>query len=377
MRLLKLTATHFRSLRKVEVDLDEINLFIGANAAGKSTILDALRFLHEAVLAHDFRSPAFARGGFPHMAWKGQEANEIEITVLVEDTEDSNYEWSLRFTRDGYEFYVEEHLRHYRASSPPSDLLDARRGEGWWWSGDQKQVALKKNKTTCALAAASADASFPARHMAEFIGRWGFFDPNPFLLRHDWPGSNFDGFDHYGRNLAETLFNLQNSSPELLQKIVTTTRSITGLPSSIETRESENRRYFVQREPGLHFPVHQMGISSGTLRLLALITAIFAQPETNLIGIEEPENYVHPTALASLVQCFQKERPHVQFLLTTHSSLLLDLLDEPEAVRTVRRHGQEGTSVTMHRSPEHVRRALDATGFGLGEFYETKGFGGE
>lgn len=166
------------------------------------------------------------------------------------------------------------------------------------------------------MAAASADASFPARHIAEFVGRWGFFDPHPFLLRRDWPGVNFDGFDHYGRNLAETLFNLQNSSPELLEKIVTVTRSITGLPSTIETRESENFRYFVQREPGLNFPVHQMGVSSGTLRLLALMTAIFAQPETNLIGIEEPENYVHPTALASLVQCFQKERHHVQFLLT-------------------------------------------------------------
>ena len=357
--------------------MDDLNLFIGANAAGKSTILDALRFLHEAVLAHDFRSPAFARGGFIHMAWKGQAADEISITVFVKEAEDCDYEWSLRFTRDGHEFYVEERLCQHYASSPPSDLLVARRGEGWWWSGNQKKVNLKKNKTTCALAAASADASFPARHIADFIGRWGFFDPNPFLLRRDWPSANFDGFDHYGRNLAETLFNLQNSSPELLQKIITTTRSITGLPSTIETRESENRRYFVQREPGLHFPVHQMGVSSGTLRLLALMTAIFAQPETNLIGIEEPENYVHPTALESLVQCFQKERPHVQFLLTTHSSLLLDLLNEPEAVRTVQRHEQNGTSVTMHQNPKHVRKALDATGFGLGEFYETKGFGGE
>ena len=161
--------------------MDDLNLFIGANAAGKSTILDALRFLHEAVLAHDFRSPAFARGGFIHMAWKGQAADEISITVFVKDAEDCDYEWSLRFTRDGHEFYVEERLCQHHASSPPSDLLVARRGEGWWWSGNQNKVNLNKNKTTCALAAASADASFPARHIADFIGRWGFFDPNPFF----------------------------------------------------------------------------------------------------------------------------------------------------------------------------------------------------
>ena len=48
-------------------------------------------------------------------------------------------------------------------------------------------------------------------------------------------------------------------------------------------------------------PVHQMGVSSGTLRMLALMTALFAESDTNLIGIEEPENYVHPTALSSFV----------------------------------------------------------------------------
>lgn len=138
MKLSRLKAKHFRSLRDMEIELDDLNLFIGANAAGKSTIVDALRFLHEAALAHDFRGPAFARGGFLHMAWKGQEADEIDIAVFVKDTEDKDYEWSLRFTRDGYDFYVEEYLRQHHALSPPSDLLTAHRGEGWWWSRNQK-----------------------------------------------------------------------------------------------------------------------------------------------------------------------------------------------------------------------------------------------
>ena len=118
-----------------------------------------------------------------------------------------------------------------------------------------------------------------------------------------------------------------------------------------------------------------MGVSSGTLRMLALMTALLAESEVNLIGIEEPENYVHPTALSAFVNYLLSVRERVQFLVTTHSPLLLDYLNEPEAVRVVKRDGKKGTVVLPHRNPAGVRKALESSGFGLGEFYETKGFG--
>ena len=375
MKLLALCADHYRSLRRQEIHLNDFNLFIGANASGKSTILDALRFLSEAVRTRDLREPVFARGGVLHLAWKGEAANRIELKLRLND-DGRKFEWVLRLVRHGYEFQVEENLDELRPDSPPVRLLDATRGEGWWWSsGDKGRVELKQSPTSCALSAAAADASFPARDVAEFIGRWGFFDPSPFLLRRDWTGLDSSRFDHYGRNLGGTLHALHLSSPETLKRIVDTTRAIVGLPSDVETRESDDRFYFVQREPGLQFPVHQMGVSSGTLRILALMTALHAETGTNLIGIEEPENYVHPTALSAFLDHLRHVQGRIQFMVTTHSPLLLDFLDAPEAVRVVRRDGQGGTTVEKQEDPEGVRRALSASGFGLGEYYETKGFG--
>ena len=375
MRLLKLTAKHYRSLRTASIELRDLNLFIGTNASGKSTILDALRFLHEGVQARDFRTPVFSRGGIVHLAWKGEEAQQIELVVRLVDC-DKTYEWSVRLVRDGYEFYVEEHVEEVPFQSPPVRLLDSNKGEGWWWSGEKgERVRLKQGATSCALAAATADASFPARDVAEFASRWGFFDPNPFLLRRDWTGLDSGKFDPYGRNLGETLFALRDSSPEVLNQVVEATRSVLGLPSSIETRESEDRFYFVQHEPGLQYPVHQMGVSSGTLRMLALMTALLGEPRANMIGIEEPENYVHPAALSSFVEHLMDARERVQFVVTTHSPMLLDFLDDPAAVRIVQRGNGEGTTVVKKSNPDDVRRALDASGFGLGEFYQTKGFG--
>ena len=375
MKLLKLSAKHYRSLRDESIELNDLNLFIGANASGKSTILDALRFLHEGVQTRDFRAPVFSRGGIVHLAWKGEAADRIELLVCVED-EGRSFEWSLRLVRDGYEFHVEEHVDELSRKSPPTRLLEANRGAGWWWSGEKRErVTLKQTHTACALAAAAADASFPGRDVAEFVGRWGFFDPNPFLLRRDWAGLDSSGFDPYGRNLGETLYALHKASPDVLERIVAATRAVLGLPSRIETRESENRFYFVQTETGLLYPVHQMGVSSGTLRMLALMTALFAEPATNLIGIEEPENYVHPTALSAFGKYLLDARARIQFMVTTHSPLLLDYLDEPEAVRIVRRRESDGTTVLRQENPEGVRRALDASGFSLGELYQTRGFG--
>ena len=375
MKLLRLDATHYRSLRGGSIELRDFNLFIGANASGKSTILDALRFLHEGVQARDFRIPVFSRGGIVHLAWKGEEAQQIELVVSLKGG-DKTYEWSVRLVRDRYEFYVEEHVEEAPFQSPPVRLLDSNKGEGWWWSGEKgERVTLKQGATSCALAAAAADASFPARDIAEFASRWGFFDPNPFLLRRDWTSLDSGIFDPYGRNLGETLFALRDSSPEVLNRVVEATRSVLGLPSSIETRESEDRFYFVQEEPGLQYPVHQMGVSSGTLRMLALMTALLGEPRANMIGIEEPENYVHPAALSSFVEHLLDARERVQFVVTTHSPMLLDFLDDPAAVRVVQRGNGEGTTVVKEKNPDDVRRALDASGFGLGEFYQTKGFG--
>ena len=270
----------------------------------------------------------------------------------------------MKLLRQGHEFRVEEKVHEIPLSSPRTQLLNAENGEGSWWSGEKvAEVNLKQPPSVCALAAASADGSFPAREVAEFVGRWGFFDPNPFLLRRDWNLSDSGRFDPYGRNLGETLYALDKSSPEVLQTIVSATRSIVGLPRDIEVRESEDRFYFVQEEPGLKFRVNQMGVSSGTLRMLALMTALYSQPEAALIGIEEPENYIHPAALSSFAEHVLDARNRVQFMVTTHSPMLLDILDDPAAVNIVSRNDTEGTLVVKEERP---RRRKEIVGcFGL------------
>lgn len=374
MNLRTLTVRNYRSIRNQAFDLEDLNVFIGANAAGKSTILDALRFVHEAVQPGGFDRPVGARGGIVHLAWKGEHFAPVGIRVGL-DADGKKYAWDLRLDRRGYEFVVRETVEMTTASSPPAKILEAEDGKGWWWSGDEGgRVALDQAPAACALTAASADAAFAGRGIAAFVRGWGFFDPNPYLLRRDSFRAESDRLDPYGRNLARTLYALRESASPVFEDIVAAAESLLGLPESIEPREHDGQFYFVQKEPGLRFPVHQIGASSGTLRVLALLVALHASSDANLIGIEEPENYVHPAALSALVDLIRDASDRVQFLITTHSPLLLDIVGQPEAVRVVRRD-ERGTSVVRERDPDGVQTALRESGFGLGEYHQTKGFG--
>lgn len=377
MRLTRLAADRYRSLQSVTVDIDALNVFIGANASGKSNLLDALRFLSTALRDRDFERAVRERGGLLALAWKGEPAADVRLTTSFSHDE-RLFEWTvtLRTPGRGWEFSVDETVTEKREGQAPVVLLSAEKGVGTWWSQEGgRQVPLAQAGTACALAAAAADASFPAREVAEFVRGWSFFDPNPDLMRRSARLDDDVRLDPFGRNLAARLDALRESSPELLEEILAATKGMLGVPDSIDLRETDDGRvYFVQKEAGLEFPVHQVGTSSGTLRLLALLVGLIGEPESGLVGIEEPENHVHPSALMAFAAEVRRASERLQVLVTTHSPLFVDALDDPAAVVLVRRTS-DGTQVTREEQPEAVRRALEESGFALGELHQAKGFG--
>lgn len=370
MKIRRLGVRNYRGIRESSLDFDDLGIFIGPNASGKSTILDALRFLQTGV-ERGFASAVAARGGIAHLAWRGGRPGSVELLVSLTE-ESREYEWTAAVERRGYDFTVEERVQ---MDGEASLVLESKGGRGRWWPLDGKSVEIEQTATACALAAASSAASFPGRGIADFVRRWRFLDLDPHLMRRDCSLSDPSGLEGNESNLAKMLYALRHSAPEVFERVTAATRSVLGVPHSIEPREEGGRFYFVQHEPGIRYPVHQSGSSSGTLRLLALMAALHASPGTGLIGIEEPENSLHPSALESLTEQVLDAAGRVQFLLTTHSPLVLDLLDRPEAVVVVRRGGAGGVTAERETTPDGVRRALRESGFGLGEYYETKGFG--
>ncbi|WP_287278168.1 MULTISPECIES: AAA family ATPase [unclassified Okeania] len=74
--------------------------------------------------------------------------------------------------------------------------------------------------------------------------------------------------------------------------------------------------------------VDARGMSDGTLRFLAILTAMLTQPEKSLIVIEEVDNGLHPSRAGLLLQMLREigELRQIDVLVTTHNSALLDEL---------------------------------------------------
>ena len=80
------------------------------------------------------------------------------------------------------------------------------------------------------------------------------------------------------------------------------------------------------------------GLSEGTLRILGLLALVGAEAPPALIGFEEPENGVHPRRIRRIARFLEARMllEDIQFIVTTHSSLLPDLIP-PESVYVCRK----------------------------------------
>ena len=79
-------------------------------------------------------------------------------------------------------------------------------------------------------------------------------------------------------------------------------------------------------------------LSEGTLRILGLLVLVGGKEPPALVGFEEPENGVHPRRIRRIAQFLETRMllEDIQFIVTTHSSLLPDLVP-PESLYVCRK----------------------------------------
>ncbi len=159
------------------------------------------------------------------------------------------------------------------------------------------------------------------------------YDINPDDFRLPQPHGSGEVLLHSGQNLASVLRRLSDFSPETfdrireyLRRIVDSVESIS--PKSLGPTETIQFSQYVQRMKN-PWKFDALNMSSGTLRSLGVLTALFHQAgggngRVPLIGIEEPEGTVHPAAAAVLMDAIIEASKTRQILLTTHSPELLD-----------------------------------------------------
>lgn len=156
----------------------------------------------------------------------------------------------------------------------------------------------------------------------------------------------------HGEQLASFYHWLKREHPKRFKNLQTNLTQIVPTVSGVSVRESDEGFVELWVSEGDRGEFHAAQISEGTLRLMCLLGIAASPRPPAIVGYEEPENGVNPGRLDTMVSILQTAAGRdtgSQFFLTTHSSAVLDLLDDAHRVLVVRDQG-----VTVLRSEEEA-----------------------
>ena len=120
-------------------------------------------------------------------------------------------------------------------------------------------------------------------------------------------------------------------------------------------------------------PVLSRFVSDGTLKMLAYLTVLYDPAPPQFIGIEEPENFLHPRLLPELAEECRAATDHTQLLVTTHSPFFLNSM-KPEEVRVLYRDQAGYTQATRASEITGIQEFVKA-GASMGHLWLEGHFG--
>lgn len=325
--LSRIALRNYRSIAVCDVSPGPLTFLIGPNGAGKSNFLDALRFVADSLrltMEHAIR----ARGGINQIRRRSN-GHPASFAIRLEfDLDDRRGHLAVEIAARGDGGYrirreecsVEESggaVSHYaledcvvRSSNiyrPPAPVPN--------------QLYLMR--------ASSVDVFRPVN---DALSSMGFYNLNPDAMRSLRLPDMGDLLQRDARNIASVLLQLAVRSPTHKRTIERYLGAIARGIVGVNARRfgPEEGLEFVQSVDGAAHPwrFHSVGMSDGTLRALGVLTALFqradASDNPHLVGIEEPEIALHPSALGALLDSFRDASQNAQVLVTTHSPELLD-----------------------------------------------------
>ena len=370
MMLKKLILENWKSFRYAELPLDPLTVLIGTNASGKSNVVEALEFLQriangeniEAALAGD-KTLSSIRGGVELAARKGE--NEFSLKLLVGDEEkDYLYNIILRKGEGVYlkqesietddfknHTYVPESIfvinpvsQIYSSKPTLPNYQGSNLDRSKYLDNYLDILAIdnieNKDKRQKMLDEINEKRDFGENHLQKIIDNVilptikniHILNPIPLTMRNYSRLS--ENIESDGSNIAGVLAAL----PEEQKAKVESNLSyyIQDLPegdikkvwAEKVGRLGTDAMLYCQEEwkPGEITEIDARSMSDGTLRFLAILTALLTRPEGSQIVIEEIDNGLHPSRAALLVKILKEigTKRNIDILLTTHNPALLD-----------------------------------------------------
>ena len=177
-----------------------------------------------------------------------------------------------------------------------------------------------------------------------------------------------------GDNLANVIQYLKEQHPERLNRILEVMRSrVPRLQEVLAETMADGRLLLQIKDAPFQQPVLSRFASDGTLKMLAYLTVLMNPEPAQFVGIEEPENFLHPRLLPELAEECRAAATATQLLVTTHSPFFLSGI-RPKEVRVLYRDDHGYTQATRAADIEGIDEFVQE-GASLGHLWMEGHFG--
>ena len=371
-KLTRLTASGFRSIREIDIDLGDLTVLIGANGSGKSNFVaffDLLSFM----LSGSLQLYIGRKGGGSALLHYGPKRTPVLTTTLRFDGKNGWSEYACTLAHAAPDRLIFTHERvsfQKRDARKPFDQLF---GSGHAETDLAAISAGRDNLGQVARIFLSRLKGLRVYHFHDTseearIRTTQEIDRNRMLLSN-------------GGNLASFLYMLREAFPSHYERILSTVRLAVPYLREFDLEPDRLNAKHIQlrwrdRNPDYEFGPHQL--SDGSLRAIALITALL-QPEELLptvIFIDEPELGLHPSAIGIIAKLLKTISAKRQIVVATQSPRLLAECAPEDVVVVEREEDQKGYGESKFK-----RLGADELGdwlkdYDLGTLYEMNITGG-
>lgn len=382
-RIEYLRVENYRALKQIELEhITPLTVLLGPNGSGKSTIFDVFSFLAEC-FGLGLRAAWDRRGRGKELRTRG-EGGPIEIELKYREAPGQpliTYHLAIDEEKSG-PIVASEWLRWTRgARGRPFKFLDYARGIGSAVSGDEpdeESKRVEKPLRSADLIAVSTLGQF-AEHprvaaLREFVTDWYVSYLSVEDARRQPEAGPQDRLSRSGDNLANVVQHLDEQHRGRLNEIFERLRRrVPRLDQVVAEPMPDGRLLLKIKDTPFEEPILARFASDGTLKLLAYLIVLHDPEAPQFIGIEEPENFLHPRLLPELAEECREASARSQLLVTTHSPFFLNGA-RPDEVRVLYRNEQGYTQAVRTSDIRGVKEFI-ATGASLGHLWMEGRFG--
>lgn len=331
--------------------IDPLTILIGMNSSGKSNVIDALVFINRIAggigifeaISGDASLNAL-RGGMDWVCKKNTNAFTIELVIEYKEIE---YEYSITVEVAVVKALVKEEKlyqkngaekgrRLFSTTLPDNGLLNiptyystGKQGKGQKFELSRTISILYQTKT---LHLKKKEITEIADHLLSLMSGIFVLNPIPDHMRGYSPLAERLMTD--GSNIAGVLAALNDiKKKEILNKLTAylkelPEKDIVSVWTEYVGKFNTDAMLYCKEGWGEDGGciVDARGMSDGTLRFLAIVTAMLINEKNKLIVVEEADNGLHPLRAENLLNMLRElgtER-NIDVIITTHNPALLN-----------------------------------------------------